>query len=366
MSTQCKPEHLHARLWCSESHALSETFLLMSLATFERRNVATSLQGSRGRKLLVMTGQVALGVACLVGLFTAVSWTFSQGPEPQGEVRLGRVNDWPEIKNGVPELVSATPAAPTRFAGPPNEARDSAKTGPSAFSGLSQPLDTAFAAPSNSAEPFLSGGQRSNAALTKPQASGNPERSSVSMSGPAAPLGEHKTTSVPVQEEAKLPSVVPAPVAPKLPSDGERIGAETVVERDNAAIQHPPASPRVSDAGGPALRLEDREARPPNSQRQRTNNRTPEQPAARSPGPKVRTSTNETTAERRKERQTGEGRKRTAAVSDGQAKGAGASQTPSNQAESARAEPKDERIRVFGIALPTGRQIKECLLELNC
>ena len=156
--------------------------------------------------------QVALGAAGLAGVAAGAIWLVSESePPPRSEVRLAAVKDWPEIKNGVPNLapaqattpvvapVAAQPAHAVGAPAPPAEAQAAAASPESAVvapepspetgPGLTDSLDVepADAAPPPLPPPAPRRTTQDKAKPRKePSARSQPQRTAAARPNPAA------------------------------------------------------------------------------------------------------------------------------------------------------------------------------------
>jgi len=211
-------------------------------------------------KTVVMALQVALYAAGLAGVAAGAIWLVSEpvAPRPRSEVRLARVQDWPEIKDGIPAVAPA-------------------------------PAPTAAALPSLPA----------------------PESQAPSPAEPAA---------------ASLPAVE-APASPPATVNVVPVSSEST------ALANPPATPPEADP------------------------REITEPAAVVTPPLPPPAPRRTTQEKVRPRKEQAARppQRTAAARPSQPPKPEAAPPPKEEAKPA----PDDRIRVFGVPLPTGRDIKE-------
>lgn len=241
----------------------------------------------------------AASLASAVGVVGAVGWSTYDSVEPTSGVRIARIEDWPEIKNGVPELVGGVNRT-DRLPRLTNATERAA--GVQAVQPTPDPPDFM---PSS-----VSAGGRDATVLAAPR----PPIATATITGPA------------VIEEAK-----PKPLQP---------------EPDRRALDLPSSAPSLSRSVTDPTQAPAADA--PVPQR-----KTAPDAAARRQPPKERKAAKE--AERNKRTQ---------------AKKELAATTPATvaSADPPRAEaPKpEEGLRVLGIPLPTGRKIKECLLEWQC
>jgi hypothetical protein len=259
-------------------------------------NGKTGLPESRRRRATTsgaLAGQFTIGLVfiatCLALTLLLSNGTIRRVPE----ATFASAQDWPEIRNGVPEL----------------------KPGPK-----SEPL-----MPSNSVAPVLSGdtAEQSGAPQlpSEAEASGTALRASVAS-------GESFTTS-------------PQSAAT---SSTEHGGELPLVRLEGSMRGEPPAS---TTNAAPSIA--------PSGHTQSMNPAPQPKDKSRAFAP---TAGNDK-AKQRKERLAETKRSRTAAVLP-------PARPPDTTIDVAQPAPQSERIRLLGIALPTGREIKECVLEFRC
>jgi hypothetical protein len=223
-------------------------------------------------KMVFISVQVALGVAGLAGVAAGAIWLVSEPAEPpRTEVRLAKVEDWPEIKDGIPAIASAK--APTA----------AATVAPAPMTQAASHAETATAPPPAVALPA----RLPVAVETVPAPSERtvaPSEQAVAPSEGAVPAAALETSAGGVSSEAPEPADA---VAPPLPPPAPRRTAQAKPRKEQ------PARPQRSASARPKLAPQ------------------PEAPP------------------------------------------------PAAPKEEAKAAPPDDRIRVFGVPLPTGRDIKE-------
>jgi hypothetical protein len=293
-------------------------------------------------------------------------------PHRSETIRIGRIEDWPEIKNGVPELAPAKPRASADYAndlpvpverssGSP-EQREPAQpqlraSGPVSAEASSTAFESSPPAPSREGQTHAAppGGA---VAAAQPMVIDSPDA--------------RKTSTPPI-----LPVAAPAPAQPSAPTvalsglenqptpprlKGEPVGppASDLVARETATA----ALPRQQPAG-PEARTHSR--KPQLERRSRQNHAAPQRAGA-TPAPathRIRNSTNDPKAEPRKGR-AASSKPQLAASSQLQAAGTGVVSGATVNAEPTKAPADGERLRVFGIPLATAREVKDCLLEFRC
>jgi hypothetical protein len=290
--------------------------------------------GATGRPALIAL-QLSAGVACLLGTFAWATGYVSElaeparvtaGPAAPKAVAVARLDDWPEIRNGVPDLKRADPARPPGSeARPPIEALSGeapARRGDAPVPAGEAPASAREASRSEprstSSAQLPAGAVPSPGAGTRESVADAPRRPLAGLSAPTE------------QGEVDGAAALPAPAAPSRPPDAGETQARreepAVPRRDVREGQQPPGSLQARPSAAqrePGKATKKAETKPPRSERKRT--------AAAEPTP---------------------------AVEDGVA-------TPPPQSE-AKPEADGEPVRVLGMSLPTGRKIKECLLELRC
>jgi hypothetical protein len=276
----------------------------------------------RGRAFRAL--QVAAGGACLIGCFIGASLLLAASDSQEAGIKLGRIEQWPEIKDGVPEVVQATAPAPgpwlpssaTAVAAPP------APSEPPVRDLSARPTETATPAPPPAPAP-----------PTSPQP---PERAAAARPDADAVLAQLRASARPPPVELNPQEFARETTAAE-PSEGTP--TETV-----AAISGSPESPdadagETGAAAGPAPTVAPLPPRRPKSM-------------GAEPRPKP--------AERRTVASAGD---------SAPAEARAASPAPA-VAESAPAANQDERVRLFGMAMPAfipnERKIKNCLLEFRC
>jgi len=275
---------------------------------------------SAWRRAVLVGSQITLGTVCLVGSYAGASWLFSglAEPPPPNGVRLARVEDWPEIKNGVPELIrpKAPPATNPITAIAPSTAPDSSRI-------------------SAAAEVDRTGSSQRADPLTEAKRVGR-EPSAAQQASPmiAAPLSPPPTPAEADPGRSAAPeTVVAAPPAEVRASLSPPIGAPGAALPTIASLPEPVAT----GTNG---------ARPAAASPARTESARPSAKRAKK-------------AEPRKERTAGAERKPGVASRSTRPRSKVAAVAP-QEPEPAKVE--DERVRVFGVPLPfipTGRQIKE-------
>lgn len=297
-----------------------------------------------GRKTLI---QAALAMAAM-SVFTIVCvsamWLPSGRPvEPRlPKVTFGPAEEWPEIRNGVPELAPAQRSA--RPAGALSDRRAPViEQAPGVDLAGSQDVPTARVVD-----------QPSSALGTEtPRTAAVGRQADVRVETPIStrPINLAEPRLVP---EAPAPSSVhpPAPLPPPMSTiapAGPSASATPLVQADGAEIKRIEArnlEAKTSEAKR-AVPKRDKANDAPRAKRtaQSDAKADPRAPSdAASPTPR---------------KPAGSARTRTAAA-----------QTPATQGvdppPTVAPAPEEPRTRLLGIPLPTGREVKECLLELRC
>ncbi len=318
---------------------------LSGMPTLDSQDLArANTKASRGGWLVPAVG---LGLLALLGAGVGSYWLLARNVAPRAQsVRFGPLADMPDIKDGVPALVSK-PAARI-IAGVPTNL-------PAPSSPVARPVATGFlgrtvlvprAEPAAPSDPLREAAEATAMASTIASASlrlglgSNSSEAAARISGPS-----------PAEQGATAPNIVAAatpnpttasmrgtatvselpPEAPALAPD-EFAAAEA--DRPIAAEAVPPrARPSVAAAGAPA-----------------------EPPKTASPLPPMRPATRsaEMQGERAASPRTRPGAASAPSATAGPAPGRGPAQPPS---------PVEDRAEIFGLPLPgfipTGRQIRE-------
>lgn len=259
-------------------------------------------QTGRGRDLPTLVGGWVVGFS-LVAVLLALACVLLNRTAPQlPAATFASAEDWPEIKNGVPELKErgATASDPTHGA---------------------DPLKTAGSAPADGPAPTLNGfaGQDQNATAVAAQEAtgsvhtGRPEPSETNTE--TQRLGAIPTThsAGPHADSANRDRNMAGSRVEREPAR-ERKGGQGMAPRPSASLQPSPAKPRVNEAAARPPK-----ARPPEAKRTRTADIQPPVRPESLPAAPV---------------------------------------TPP--------PAEAERVRLLGIPLPRAREIKECLLEFRC
>jgi hypothetical protein len=327
-----------------------------------RKKPLRAASGTRavGRALLV-AAQVALGAACLVGSFVGVNWLLyrpaeSQAAEPQLPqspqlaAQPSKVAAWPEIKNGVPELLASAPAKPT-----PAEPTKAQPEEPSVAAAPSPARGPTFvetslwqAQPSRPAAADEVSSQAFEGAALKPsgETAAAPESTRV-----AAPI-ELRPPSEPVASttESAAPAIAePAPGEPAATGDGTASGEPLPSPMAAPMPTGGSAEPRPEQASQPAAR---KPAQPTTA-------------AAQPSSAKAAARTSKTSPEqRRKPSAPAPQRTRTAATAP--AEPSRDRSPPPPPAEAGRATAEEEGVRVLGVRVPSARKVTECLLQWRC
>jgi hypothetical protein len=285
----------------------------LALAPSEIRSPAVEpWAGKRRPALLAM--QVALGVACLIGFFVAARMLLAGSDPHQVEIRLGKIEDWPEIKNGVPDVVPAramtsdprptSSAAPAARGEPPGSRELPARELVPASEGALPPTRSAS---SPSPEPVAADAMKAEAGAEAAMAQLRP-----SVPLPPTDLRPHEFAGL---SQPAAPDMSVSPPTP--PPDAGEASAEV--------------APTAASAPLPPRRPKELKAAP-----------RPKQVASSGRGAIANAGEVGTAA--------------TPAASGAPADGEGASQ--------------DERVHLFGVPMPAfvpnARKIRGCLLEFRC
>jgi hypothetical protein len=282
--------------------------------------------GATGRPVRLVL-QLVAGAACLLGSFVWATEHLSDlaGPAPM-TVAVARLDDWPEIKNGVPDLKRVDPVRPSSF----------------------EPLPLAHA--------------RSSEAPAKPA------DTAVQM-GELPTSGQHISRLEPSSPSTApvVQGAVPTPEAEKpegVPDAGiqssSRVSAPTeqAEAHDTPTVSMPASLSKTAPAGGETQARREGAVAPRREGQQAPGSIQASPSASRRDQGKA-TKKSETRPTARSER------KRVASTEPFPAvEKAVASVAPAETEVKPPAE--GEQVRVLGVALPTGRKIKECLLELRC
>ena len=308
----------------------------LALAPSEIRSPAVEpWAGKRRPALLAM--QVALGVACLIGFFVAARMLLAGADSHQVEIRLGKIEDWPEIKNGVPDVVPPR-ALPARTL----PARASA----------SDPRPASSAAPTAAGEP--SGPRELPARDLVPPSEGAllPTRSAPSPSPEPVVASAIKAEAGAEAAMAQLRPSVPLPPTDLHPRE---FATEAAADTPAAALAglSQPAAPDVS-VSPPT---------PPPDAGEASAEVAPT--AASAPLPPRRPK--ELKAAPRPKQVAGSGR---GAVANAGEVGTAATPAASGAPADGEGTSQDERVHLFGVPMPAfvpnARKIRGCLLEFRC
>lgn len=277
--------------------------------------------------------QFAACAACLLGSFAWARGHFADVVEPRREgILLARIEDWPEIKNGVPELKRADPV-PSRAGADMSLAS----------------LPVAVEAPSNASRIGLPPSLGDRPGAVEPA-------SSFDASSTLPPVAPDRATGLAEVKEggSGAGSAAPASSVVSVPA----VSGAT----QEARTQLPTTRPGAKAPGEGELDLGQASVSP------RPDSQAPQQAAAKSIDARRSTShrtDGSATAKADAKKTVRSERKRVASVSSAQTPGVGVSPSAPAQEEVKRAA-ESERVHVLGVPLPTGRKIKECLLEFRC
>src|SRR6476619_2506996 len=142
--------------------------------------------------------QIGVAAVAVAASFAAAAYVVTQLPEePAPKVTFNRIDDWPEIKNGVPALAppKPAPAAAVLPPLPPDTAPPAANAEPAA-----PPPATTFAAAPSEPQAVTGLELRRPPIMADEPPSPTPEAPPVAASAPAAPVADE-------------PARTPAPVA---------------------------------------------------------------------------------------------------------------------------------------------------------
>lgn len=268
----------------------------------------------------VLVAQVMTGVLCLTGASIAANQFLSGVAETSPpKATFATAEEWPEIKNGVPELASK----------PPTRAEDGTSHRPSAV------VETAriqAGAGERDVAPGLSGVAPPSLAPNEPPRP-HPNPVQLTASSQTAAHTDPLAPAHPASTESAVPSdvEVPKPTAPSVSS---------------AAPAEPARGALPKEAKKPVVS-------------KKAETRAPEGRALAQPG-KARSASGSAQSKAREERTAASKRTRTAAA---QTQTTPATASPTALAPTATEEAPT---RLLGIPLPSGRKVKECLLELRC
>lgn len=343
----CKPQGKD-RLHCKSAAApwLCEYEMDNSdtgLGTASRR--LTQIRWSK--KAAILVGQSIAGLVCSATVFLGVTWFLSDAPRPRlREATFGPAENWPEIKNGVPELWSVKTSASGQF---------------DRVNGVTPrgvPTTEEVPPPRSDANAVSTVGYPSEGAPVDLA----PEAGTVS-----TPTPEAQIVSMPADDARQIagapplitdeePQTIEYASAPAAPASLGQTEAQNVSAGPAAypSSPHAPARSRKAAAEKEKKRMAGR------LQQERANALEVIAPAGPASSVKPRSSTGQKQIERRKERLATAPRTTTAGTQPGRGR------DTSTTAAAAQPEAEDERVRLLGIPLPTGREVKECLLEFRC
>jgi hypothetical protein len=324
----------------------------------EREAEPRRLVQFRGWRIrLAVIGQIIAGAAAFVSVFAATTWLLSDyaRPSPPG-ARLAPAENWPEIKDGVPEL-KASPSVPARQAGDaangPREqadprtmriAEDSVPGAAPIMRGFVQSNSTDGAAPVPA--------DRSSVK----EAAGAPAGASAFASKPEESSRVHLPASGSDDEPRSNGAVIGATPQKETSAPPKTDGVPAAIDDVQTGALAPPLLPAArTDEKGPPPKQQDKTA-PLEPQRQGSSAQMGASGAAQTSPAKARLAKKTQGAEPRKKKAA---RTRTAAAQPQAA--------PQAAPEAAAAQPAEEaRKRFLGIPLPTGTEVRQCLFELRC
>jgi hypothetical protein len=336
----------------------------MSQVSVFKQNARRSSQSLWGRVALTVV-QVALGTVCGVGAFVGVTLALSGTPESLGEyVRLARVETWPEIKDGVPALIPLPASAPRSGAPTAGLAHGMPEPTAAASDPLSLPVPDPPSAQPILIEPVATPGA---SALTAASAE-------VAEAGDASVPARSPDPSIETRVEAEFSSLKQNEAmlhAPALTQQPPAPAAATPETRpaQKRGVMKPHSSNRQHAAGASAASV------PPRSNAASMENQPKQaETAARGRPPEVRRASN-ATADRSSTKRAADAPKTRPDRRDGNStrpartrivEATAPASPESTPAVPGQPEAKEERVHLLGVPLPTGRQIRECLLELRC
>ncbi|MDF3064305.1 MAG: hypothetical protein K0S06_4414 [Microvirga sp.] len=310
-------------------------------------NSAVSTTGWTTRAVF-LGAQVVLGLACLVGAFASVTWALSSATEPAApEVRFAKLENWPDIKGGVPERVP--PAEPNSLGSESRLAAASRATGAQQSTSQELPLETPQAGiPAEDAAPPT----MRNAELSRdtPLPHGIRAHSSAAPMS-VAPAGQEAASSFESRGQP-LPASTPigdtGVMGVVQESGGQSAGSPV---KEAALRTAATAASPISEAASPKDRQPnrvERSGRPASAVRRTAVERAKGEP--RASAVKIGSA-----PQARKARPA---RTRTAAKTSPSTDPAPAPTPP--------AEAREDRVHLLGVPLPSGRKVRECLLEFRC
>jgi hypothetical protein len=190
-----------------------------------------------GRKRLRAL-QIGVAAAAVAASFAAAAYVVTQLPEePAPKVTFNRIDDWPEIKNGVPALAPPKPAPAAAVAPPlpPDTAPPAAKAEPAA-----PPKAPTFAAAPPEPQAVTGLELRRPPVMADEPPSPAPEPPPITVSAPVAPVADEPAKSPAPVAEAEMPAenLVAATATPVVPPTVPQAAAD--------------ASPAVAAAAKPA------------------------------------------------------------------------------------------------------------------
>lgn len=284
-----------------------------------------------GRKAAVLATQFTIGILCLTGASIAATWLLSGAAEPGlRKATFATAEEWPEIKNGVPELRSITSS--THSAGLPRSASLASDPPPD----LVQKAPELSRESAKEAAPVVSG-------VAEPSTASETQMPRFDADASQPSVVSQKAVSHEPRALAERPFSAEQPVAPSAAevATPPPVATSAVAPARTRPRATPPAASKgtvVNKRAGPDAQRSGAVVQPGSTAKAR--------PTSGSAQPRMKTARSQRT--------------RTAAAPS-QATPAVAS--PTEEAPGATEEPP---IRLLGIPLPTGRKLKECLLELRC
>lgn len=340
----------------------------------ETRTPVPKVRGiGRTRAIASATLALALVLAAVAGAFLLFP---AAEPHRSETIRIGRIEDWPEIKNGVPELAPAKPRASAEYANDLPGAVERSSGSPEQREFAAQPqLPASRDSGRVSAEASSTAFENSPPAPSREgQAHAAPPGGAVATAQPMVidSPDAQKTSTPPI-----LPVAAPAPAQPSAPTVAlsglqnqptpPRLKGEPVVPpaSDLVAPETAIAASSRQQPAGPEARTHS--SKPQLERRSRQKHAAPQRASA-TPAPathRIRNSTNDPKAEPRKGR-AASSKPQLAASSQLQAAGSGVVSGATVNAEPPKVPADGERLRVFGIPLATAREVKDCLLEFRC
>jgi hypothetical protein len=350
---------------------------------------------------------VALAGVAFVALTGVIFLIPTEGPRPAESVRIGRVPDWPEIKNGVPDLVAPSTAGQSDVS---DRSIRPAETSPHSLASETQagasPPDRRVVERTSTQDTFQPPSPPPAAAVALPPTV-SARGSAPIQKGDVGPAEASSESPLALQPPATAPpnnanaAFAPAATVPRLRpgADGRSAvpdpaqGSDSV--RSGAVVQgagdlapsaetlpdHPSGTAAMPETSGPGSATPPTSPSRPGGAAEQRPNAEKGQPDARakravgarkangsarqaSTAPAIRPNSkapirtkSANTASHGPSPARSNGKLAAASPPEGTQAGTGVQQTTT---------PPGERMRVLGIPLPTGREVRDCLLEFRC